>query len=134
MKIDLAESIIEAAAEVHRQLKGPGLLETVYEAALSYELKLRGINNQRQLPIPVLYKGASIREPLYLDLLVENQIIIEIKASDKNLPYYQAQLLTHLRLLELPVGLLINFGKEYLQDGVAKILNNVMFDLNQIKS
>lgn len=133
MKNDLAETIIDAATEVHRHLKGPGLLETVYEAALSYELKLRGINSQRQLPIPVLYKGAPIREPLYLDLLVENQIIIEIKASDKNLPYYQAQLLTHLRLLELPIGLLINFGKEYLKDGVAKIFNNVLLDISQVK-
>lgn len=123
MKNDLTEMIIEAAKEVHRQLKGPGLLETVYESALSYELKLRGIFCQRQLPIPVIYKGVFIREPFYLDLLVEKQIIIEIKASDKNLPYYQAQLLTQLRLLELPFGLLINFGKEFLPDGVSKIVN-----------
>lgn len=123
MNKDLAETILDAATEVHRQLNGPGLLETVYEAALSYELKLRGIACQRQLPIPVVYKGAFVREPLYLDLLVENQIVIEVKASDKNLPYYQAQLLTHLRLLDLPFGLLINFGRESLRDGVGRIVN-----------
>jgi len=106
----LSEQIIDAASEVHRSL-GPGLLENVYESALCYELSLRGLSFQRQVPIPVLYKGVSVRDPLFLDVLVENQIVIEVKATDKNYPYHQIQLFTHLRLLGVKSGLLINFGK-----------------------
>ena len=124
MQESLLEKIIEAASEVHKILDGPGLLESVYEAALCHELILRGYQCKRQVPIPVVYKGASVREPLYLDLLVENQVIIEVKASEKDLPYYQIQLATHLRLLKIKSGLLINFGKQYLKDGISRIVND----------
>ena len=118
------EKIIEAASEVHKILDGPGLLESVYESALCHELTLRGYQCKRQVPVPVLYKGVPIRDPLYLDLLVENLVIIEVKASEKDLPYYQIQLSTHLRLLKVKFGLLINFGKEYLKDGISRIIND----------
>lgn len=120
---DLCERIIQSAIEVHRTL-GAGLLENVYESALCYELASQGFGYQRQIPIPVLYKGVQVRQPLFLDILVENQIVIEIKATEKDYPYYQVQLFTHLRLLNLKSGILINFGKESLQDGICRIVND----------
>lgn len=123
MDAHLSEKIIKAATEVHRHL-GPGLLENIYESALCHELTLSGISCQRQIPIPVLYKGIPVRGPLFLDLFVENQIIVEIKATAKDYPYHHIQLFTHLRLLGVKSGLLINFGKEFLQDGVSRIVND----------
>ncbi len=121
MTTSLAETILSAATEVHQQLGGPGLLEGVYESALSHELKLRGIKSERQIAVPVLYKGQSIREPLFLDLLVEKQIVVEIKSSEKHYPFYLAQLQTYLRFTNLPHGILINFGKEELKDGIYRV-------------
>ncbi len=122
---DLAEQIIDAAFEVHRHLGGPGLLESVYESALCHELALRKIPHQRQVPVPVLYKGVPIRDPLFLDVLVDRKIVIEIKATEKDNPYFQIQLATHLRLLGVHSGLLINFGKEHLNDGVCRLQNEL---------
>lgn len=119
----LAEQIVEAAVEVHRHL-GTGLLENIYESALCHELSLRGFTCQRQIPIPVLYKGVPVRGPLFLDILVEDQIVIEVKATEKDYPYHQIQLFTHLRLLGIKLGLVINFGKEFLKDGISRIVND----------
>jgi GxxExxY protein len=119
----LANQIVEAAVEVHSVLGGPGLLETVYESALSHELSLRGLHNQRQIPIPVKYKNNEVRTPFFLDLLVENQIILEIKATPNDYPFYQAQLMTHLKFAKISLGLLINFGKKDLRDGLHYITN-----------
>lgn len=122
MEKKLSNQIIDAAIEVHRHLGGPGLLETIYECALCYELSLIGIKNQRQLPIPVRYKNFTVREPLYLDILVENKVIIEVKATPKDLPFHQTQLLTHLRLAGIKFGLIINFGKPDIKTGPRKKL------------
>lgn len=105
------EKVATAAEEVHQVLGGPGLLESIYESALGHELTLQGFSVQRQVPIPVLYKNVPIREPLFLDLLVDDQLIIEIKANGCDYPYYEAQLMTHMRLLKKSFGMLINFGK-----------------------
>ncbi len=118
---ELTHQIIGAAIEVHKLLGGPGLIENVYESALCHELTLRGLLNQRQIAIPVLYKGYPVREPLFLDILVDNKIIVEVKASGKENPYYQAQVSTYLRLTGLKSGLLIDFGRKLLKDGVMKI-------------
>ena len=123
MNNGLAERIIDAAHEVHRHLGGPGLLENIYETALCHELSLRGLFNQRQLPIPVLYKNIAVRDPLFLDILVENEVIVEIKATEKDFPYYRMQLSTHLRLSGKKLGVLINFGKEILKDGICQVIN-----------
>jgi GxxExxY protein len=123
MSSPLIEQILDAANEVHRTLGGPGLLESIYETSLCHELALRGISSQRQIAIPVLYKGKAVRDPLYLDVLVEGQVIIEIKASDKMFPFYQIQLQTYLRLTGMQSGLLINFGKQFLNDGVCRLVN-----------
>lgn len=124
MERDLFQQITEAAIEVHRCLGGPGLLETVYENALCHELSLRGLRTQRQLPIPVVYKNAIIRDPLYLDIFVESQIIVEVKATGKDYAFYQAQLLTYLRLMSIKRGILIDFGKKCLQEGILCIVND----------
>jgi GxxExxY protein len=121
MEKDLIHQIVEASCEVHTTLGGPGLLESIYETALCHELSLRGIRVQRQLPIPVTYKNVAVRDPLYLDILVEKRLIIEVKATGKDYPYYHVQLLTHLRLSGIKYGLLINFGKEKIRDGITQV-------------
>ncbi len=120
---DLTHQIIGAAIEVHRLLGGPGLIESVYESALCHELNLRDLQNQRQVAIPVLYKGISVREPLFLDILVEKRVIVEVKALGKENPYYQAQVTTYLRLTGLKLGLLVDFGRMLLKDGMSRIVN-----------
>jgi GxxExxY protein len=123
-KADLSHTIIGAAIEVHRLLGGPGLIESVYESALCHELTLRGIQNQRQMAVPVVYKGIPVREPLFLDILVENTVIVEVKSLGKDNPYFQAQVATYLRLTGLKLGLLIDFGKTLLKDGISRIIND----------
>jgi len=118
----LSHEIIGAAIEVHRTI-GPGLLESVYEAALCRELWLRGFSVEHQVSVPVSYKGANLRCDIRLDLLVERSIIVEVKAVDKLLPIHRAQLLTYLRLRKLWLGLLVNFNIEVLRDGVRRVLN-----------
>lgn len=124
MNQELSEQIIDAALEVHRILGGPGLMENIYEVALCHELSLRGIKSERQVPIPVKYKNAEVRDPLFLDILVENDFIIEVKATGKDYPFYEVQLLTYLRLMNIKKGLIINFGKDRLMDGVSHITNS----------
>ena len=121
---ELSSQIIGAAIEVHRILGGPGLLESIYEAALCREFFLRKLNFQKQLPISVQYKGSVIRDPLYLDLVVEGKIIVEVKATEQDSMIYQTQLLTYLRLTGTRLGLLINFGKRHLKDGVCRLINS----------
>ncbi len=124
---DLEQKIIEAAVEVHQNLGGPGLLESIYESALCHELMLRGIRTLRQKPIPVIYKGVEVREPLFLDILVDNQIIVEVKASEKDIPFYQIQLSTYLRMTGIEKGLLINFGKHYVKDSICHLVNPLQY-------
>ncbi len=121
----LAAKIIDAAIEVHRTLGGPGLLENLYEEALYQELKLRNISVQSQIQIPVIYKGHTLRNPMRLDLLVEDKIIIEIKATEQEQPVHKAQVLTYLRLTKLKLGLLLNFGQKLLRDGIERIANDL---------
>jgi GxxExxY protein len=115
----LTQAIIGAAIEVHRTL-GPGLLESAYEACLAYELTARGISFRRQLEVPINYKGQAIDTGFRLDFLVEDQVIVELKAVDKVIPIHEAQLLTHLKLMQKKVGLVINFNTRLLKDGIAR--------------
>jgi len=108
---DLSYKIIGSAIEVHKQL-GPGLLESVYQSCLVEELKMRGIKVQSEMVIPILYKGKNLGGQLRLDLLVEDLIIVELKAVEEMIPLYQAQLLSYLKLTSKPKGLLINFHCE----------------------
>ncbi len=120
----ISGQILDAAIEVHRVLGGPGLLEAVYEEALSYELEMRGFIVERQKAIPVKYKNHTIKHPLFLDLFVNDELIVEVKSTEKFNPIYNAQLLTYLRLLNKPLGLMINFGDKYIKDGFHRIVNN----------
>ena len=118
-KAELTEMIIGAAIEVHREL-GPGLLESAYEAALAHELALRGVRFARQKEMPVRYKGFLIEVGYRIDLLVEEQVVVELKAVTEMHPIYEAQLITYLRLSGLRVGLLINFNVPRLKEGIIR--------------
>lgn len=115
----LTGTVIDAALKVHTAL-GPGLLESAYEACLAYELIQRGLKVERQKELPVLYEGVRIDCGYRLDLLVENDLIVELKAVEAVAPIHHAQLLSYLRLANKPVGLLINFHEEHLKDGIIR--------------
>jgi GxxExxY protein len=120
----LTEKIIECAIQVHKTL-GPGLLESVYEECLCYELKLAGLKFERQKPLPVKYRDKLLECGYRLDIIVENQVILEIKAIEGILPIHHAQLLTYLKLSEIKAGLLINFCVPVLKDGIKRMVNNL---------
>ena len=123
---DLTGEIIGAAIEVHRVL-GPGLLESAYEECLCHELALRRLAFERQIPAPVRYKGLNLDCAYRLDVLVEKSVIIEIKSVDALLGIHQAQLLTYMKITKIPVGLLVNFNKSVLKDGIIrKVLKEVL--------
>jgi GxxExxY protein len=125
---DLTHAIIGAAIRVHRAL-GPGLLESAYRVCLAYELEKLGLEVVREKPIPVVYEGVKLECGFRADLLVANQVIVECKAKEKIHPVDQAQVLSHLRLTGLHVGLLINFHEVVLKDGIQRIVNNYREDL-----
>jgi GxxExxY protein len=116
---ELTEAIIGAAIEVHRIL-GPGLLESTYEDCLCHELSLRGLSFNHQVPLPVVYKGISLDCGYRIDVVVEDTVILELKAVEQMLPVHEAQLLTYLRLTGKRVGLLINFNVPVLKDGIIR--------------
>lgn len=119
---NLTQAIIGAAIEVHRNL-GPGLLESAYEGCLAYELKETGLSFERQVPLPVHYKTVDIDCGYRLDFLVENTIVLEIKAVDDLHAIHAAQLLTYLKLGNWSVGLLINFNVTILRKGIRRLAN-----------
>jgi GxxExxY protein len=118
----LSNVIIGAAIEVHRTL-GPGLLENIYEECLATELELRGVRIERQRRVTIQYKGRPIAADLRIDLLVDEQVIVELKAIEKLLPVHSAQLLSYLRLTGRSLGLLINFNVPLLREGVRRVVN-----------
>ena len=116
----IAAAVVDAAYHVHANL-GPGLLESVYQACLCYELKKRGVNFTTQVAVPIIYDGVNLDTDLRLDILVENRIVVEIKAVEKTAPLYSAQLLTYLKLTNHRLGLLINFNVPVIRDGIRRI-------------
>ena len=120
---DLSYKVIGCAIEVHRTL-GPGLLESVYEKALMHELTLNNIPVRSQVAVKANYKGLDVGEGLRLDLLVDEQLIVELKSVDDFKPVHHKQLLTYLKLMNKQLGLLINFNVCNLTDGVKRIVNN----------
>ncbi|AYQ34641.1 GxxExxY protein [Runella sp. SP2] len=110
---DLTYQVNGAAIEVHKAL-GPGLLENVYHKCLKHELQLRGIIFQSEMLVPVLYKGVNVQADLRCDLFVENCLVVELKAVDAVLPLFEAQLMTYMKLLKAPLGLLINFNATHI--------------------
>lgn len=121
---DLSYKIIGSAMEVYKTL-GPGLLESAYEKALVHELNLAGIPVQSQVGVEMSYKGVNIGEGLRLDLLVDNQIIVELKSVEELKPVQHKQLLTYLRLMDKRLGLLINFNVTDIMQGIKRVVNNL---------
>ena len=117
----LTESIIAAAIEVHRD-KGPGLIESIYEWCLAKEFELRELRCLSQKIVVITYKIFSREEPLRFDMLVEDCVLVEAKAVEKILPIHKAQLLSYMKLLDIPIGLLINFHEMKLADGVHRLI------------
>ncbi|HKE84070.1 MAG TPA: GxxExxY protein [Vicinamibacterales bacterium] len=126
----LTREIIGAAIEVHRVL-GPGLLESAYLRALQFELASRNLRFVRQTVIPMAYKGTNLGTSYRVDLIVEDRIVVEVKAVEKVLPVHKAQVLTYLRLTACPFGLLINFNVAKLIDGVYRLVNPLLSKGNQ---
>jgi GxxExxY protein len=121
----ISRAVLDAAIEVHRTLGGPGLLESVYEEALAWELQQRGLPVERQKPIDITYKGQRLGVPLRLDLLVGGKVIVECKATNKYNPIFQTQVLTYLRLTGLKLGLVINFGEKLVKHGFHRVVNGL---------
>jgi GxxExxY protein len=121
---DITGAIIEEALKIHREL-GPGLLESVYEAVLARALERRGFHVERQKVVRFEYDGMTFEEGFRVDLLVDAQVVVELKSVEKLAPVHSKQLLTYLRLMDLPVGLLINFGGATLKEGLHRIVNNL---------
>jgi GxxExxY protein len=119
---EISHRIIGAAIEVHRHL-GPGLLESAYQSCLAFELKQLGLKVEEQKPLPVVYKQVKLDCGYRLDMVVEDEIIVEIKAIEKLLPIHDAQVLSYLRLTKKRVGLLMNFHVPVLKNGLKRIVN-----------
>jgi len=120
----LSGEVIGAAIEVHRLL-GPGLLESAYELALERELSIRGLCVERQKPVPLEYKGATLGDGFRIDMLINDRLIVEVKAVDCIQPIHEAQLLTYLRLTGKQLGLLINFNERILKSGLKRVVNRL---------
>jgi GxxExxY protein len=120
---EITQKVIGAAITIHRKL-GPGLLESAYEACLAYELGKIGLRVERQRAVPLIYETVKLECGFRADLIVEGKVIVEIKSKEQLHPVDEAQLLSHLRLLNLPVGLLINFHVVALKDGIRRMVND----------
>ncbi|MGH9512475.1 MAG: GxxExxY protein [Terriglobales bacterium] len=120
---DLTPEVIGAAIQIHRKL-GPGLLESAYEACLAYDLQKLGLRVERQKAVPLIYAEVRLDCGFRADLVLENQLVVECKCKEVLHPVDHAQLLSHMRLLNIPVGLLINFHVVLLKDGIKRVVNN----------
>lgn len=122
---EISRLIVQCAIEVHRTLGGPGLLESVYEEALCWELQHTGLEVHRQLSLPIPYKGNVLASPLKIDLMVNKLVIIECKAVSQYHSVFEAQTLTYLRLTNLKLGMVINFGERMVKDGIHRVVNGL---------
>jgi len=122
---EISKVIVDCAIMTHRALGGPGLLEGVYEEALAWEVQQKGLRVDRQLEVPILYKGRRLGTPLRLDLLVEKLVIVEVKATVEYNSIFDVQALTYLRQLNLKLALVINFGERYVKDGIHRVVNGL---------
>ena len=120
----IAKEIVDVAYQVYTGL-GPGLLESVYEAVMMYELRKRGLQVQAQVAIPVVWEEVKLEIGFRADLIVERKVIIELKSVEHTAPVHKKQLLTYLRLADCRLGLLINFGTALIKDGISRVVNNL---------
>ena len=122
---EVSRVVLESAIEVHRTLGGPGLLESVYEEALAWELEKAGLTVSRQVELPIVYKGQRLSSPLRVDLIVDEKVIIECKATTDYNSIAEAQTLTYLRLTNLKLGMVINFGERFVKNGIHRVVNGL---------
>lgn len=122
---EISRVVVEAAIEVHRELGGPGLLEDIYEEAMDQELRIRDMLVERQLPVPLRYKGRILRRPLRLDMKIGGKVLVDNKAVHEWHPVFEAQMLTYLRLTGLKLGLVINFGERFVKNGIYRVVNGL---------
>ena len=122
---EISKVIVDSAIEVHRELGGPGLIESVYEEAMVEELTRRGMKVERQLQVPIDYKGKRLASPLRLDLKINGLVLIDNKAVTEWSPIFEAQMLTYLRLTKLTLGLVVNFGEQYVKNGIRRVVNGL---------
>ena len=122
---EISKVIVDSVIEVHRELGGPGLIESVYEEAMVEELARRGMKVERQLQVPIIYKGKRLGSPLRLDLKVNDLVLVDEKAVTEWNPIFEAQMLTYLRLTKLKLGLVINFGEQYVKNGIHRVVNGL---------
>ncbi len=121
---EIAKEVVDAAYKIHVKL-GPGLLESAYEATLEYEMKKRGLEVKRQVPVPIEYEEVELEEGYRADIIVEDKVIVELKSVEKMIPVHKKQLLTYISLADMRLGLLINFGEELIKDGIKRIVNRL---------
>jgi len=122
---EIASVIVDSAIEVHRALGGPGLLESVYEEALCFELQQRGLRVSRQVSLPIHYKGNQLASPLIMDVVVEDSVVIENKSTTQYNSIFEVQCLTCLRLSGLKLGIVINFGERWVKNGIHRVVNGL---------
>jgi GxxExxY protein len=121
---EIARIVVDGCYQIHQQL-GPGLLESVYEIILAYELRKRGLYVERQVPVEIVWDNVRFEEGFRADLVVERKVIVELKSKEGIHPVDKKQVLTHLRLADKRLGLLINFGEELIKDGISRIVNGL---------
>ena len=121
---EVSQQVVEAAFAVHSGL-GPGLLESIYCAALAYELEKRGLSVQREVPVTVVYDGQDLGIGFRADLMVENLVVVEVKSVEQKSPVHAKQLLTYLKLMDKRLGLLINFNERVIKNGITRIANDL---------
>jgi GxxExxY protein len=122
---EIATGVVDAAFKIHNTL-GPGLFESVYEAALDFELRKRGLRVNKQVGLPVHYESVRLELGFRVDLVVEDKVIVEIKSIEAIAPVHKKQLLTYLRLMDLRLGLLINFNVDLIKDGIQRVVNRLV--------
>lgn len=122
---ELSRHIVESAIEAHRTLGGPGLLESVYAEALVWELKHRSLPVQRQVALPIPYKGQTLASPLRIDVILGGLVIVECKAVAQYNTIFEAQVLTYLRLTGMKLGMVINFGERIVKNGIHRVVNGL---------
>ena len=121
---DVSGIIVDVALDVHQRL-GPGLLESVYQKVLAYELRKQGLRVEEEVPVPVIWDNVSMEVGFRADLIVEDKIVVELKSVERITPVFKKVLLTYLRLADKRLGLLLNFGAELLKDGTARVVNGL---------
>ena len=121
---EIGTKLLEAAIQIHREL-GPGLLEAVYEVILARELSDRGLRVQRQVPVPIVFKGIRFDEGFRADIIIENKVLLELKSIERIVPAHKKQVQTYLRLTGLKLGYLLNFGEAVLKSGITRCVNGL---------